>query len=251
MIEKLDGLPAGVFGVRCGGTLTAREYRDVLGPLVAAARAGSAGGLRCLVEIDDDFTGLTPPAVGEDLRLALHVFGAFDGVAVVTDIPWVRRADQWSGFFMPFPMRTYAMSERAAAAAWLAGLPAGGAVTVQLDEATGVAVAEVDGALRVEDFVALAAALEPWMREHGELAGLVLHLRRFPGWASLGALVRHVQFVLGHHGKVGHIALATDTPAAEVVASIAGHVVHPQVRAFGYDDLDAARAWAGGASPAA
>jgi hypothetical protein len=104
----------------------------------------------------------------------------------------------------------------------------------------------VTEALRIEDFETLSASIDPWMHTNGELTGLVLHLRGFPRWTSVGSLLRHVRFVAGHQGKVGRLALVTDTPVAEALAVAADHVVHPQVRAFGYADLAAAQVWAAG-----
>ncbi|MEU7815997.1 STAS/SEC14 domain-containing protein [Pseudonocardia sp. NPDC049154] len=245
MIEKLTDLPDGVLGLRVGGRLTPQDYEEIITPMVdEALRAG--GQLRCLIEIDDDFSGLTPPAVVDDVRLGLRTIGSFDGVAVVTDLAWIRTPTQWAAFVVPFPMRVFPKSDRGPAAAWVAALPAGARIEVSLDESTGVVTAEVNEALRIEDFERLAAAVDPWMREHGELSGVVLHVRRVPGWASLGSLIRHIRFVVGHQGKVGRLALATDVPAAEVMTSFADHVLHPQIRAFGYADLQAAQAWAAG-----
>jgi SpoIIAA-like len=245
MIEQLTDLPPGVLGMKVGGKLTERDYRDVITPMVEDAMRES-GALRCLVEIDDDFTGLTPSAVDDDVRLGLHMLGVFDAVAIVTNIAWIRNVKAWAGYFVPFPMRAYALGERAAAAAWLAGLPDSAAITATVDERTGVLTAEVTEALAVEDFEKLAAVADPWLREHGELSGVVLHVRGFPGWASLGSLVRHMRFVVGHQGKVARIALVTDAPGAETLASVVAHVVHPQVRAFPFADLTAATAWAAG-----
>ncbi|GAA4677609.1 hypothetical protein GCM10023215_07940 [Pseudonocardia yuanmonensis] len=245
MIEKLTGLPDGVLGLRAGGRLTQQDYEDVIRPLVEeAVREGRR--LRCLIEIDDDFGGLTPPAVVDDMTLGLRTVGAFDGVAVVTDLAWIRTPTQWAAFVVPFPMRVFPRTDRGPAAEWLAALPAGARIEVTLDETTGVVTAEVSEALRIEDFERLAATVDPWMHAHGELPGVVLHVRRVPGWTSLGSLLRHVRFVVGHQGKVGRLALATDVPAAEVVASVAGQVMHPQIRAFGYEDLRAAQVWAAG-----
>ncbi|MFR9802355.1 STAS/SEC14 domain-containing protein [Pseudonocardia sp. RS010] len=245
MIEKLGDLPDGVLGLRVGGRLTPQDYDDVIVPMVEDAMRDS-GRLRCLIEIDDDFTGLTPPAVVDDVRLGLHAFGAMDGAAVVTRLGWITTATRWAVFVVPFPMRVFAPGERTAAAAWLAALPAGAAIDAVLDESTGVVTAEVTEALRIEDFETLAATVDPWMREHGELPGLVLHLRGVPRWTSLGSLLRHVRFVVGHQGKVGRLALATDVPVATAAASTVEHVVHPQVRVFGYADLAGAQAWAAG-----
>ncbi len=246
MIEQLADLPPGVIGLRAGGRLTAKDYEDVVTPMVDEAMRGG-GRLRCLVEIEPGFGGATAPAAADDVRLGLHAFGAVDGIAVVTGPGWVATTTTWAAFFVPFPMRLFAPGESGAAAAWLAALPAGAGITSTLDESTGVLTAEVTQALRVEDFEALAATVDPWMREKGELPGLVLHLRGLPRWASLGSLVRHVRFVVGHQGKVGRLAIVADTPVAATLAATADRVVHPQVRAFAYADLAAAQTWAAGA----
>jgi hypothetical protein len=245
MIERLTDLPPGVLGLRAGGRLTATDYDEVITPMVDEALR-AAGRLRCLIEIEPGFEGLTPDAIADDVRLGLHAFGAVDGVAVVAGPGWVADASRWAGFLVPFPLRVFAPGERGAAADWLAALPADAGMTLALDASTGVVTAEVTEALRIGDFEALAATVDPWMAEKGELTGLVLHLRGFPRWASIGALVRHVRFVVGHQGRIGRLALVTDTPVAGRLATVAGHVVHPQVRAFGYADLAAAQAWAAG-----
>lgn len=245
MIEELTGLPEGVVGLRAAGRLTVADYEQVIGPMIEQARR-SDGRLRCLIEIDDDFRGLTPAAVLDDIGMGIGTVGAYDGVAVVTDLAWIRTATEWVTFVVPFPTRTFPAGARSEAAQWLADLPAGAAVEVDLDTASGVVTVEVDEALRIEDFERLAATVDPWTREHGELRGLVLHVRRVPGWTSLGSLIRHVQFVLGHHGKIRRLALVGDTPVVPPVAAVADRVVHPEVRAFPDPDMAAARAWAAG-----
>jgi SpoIIAA-like len=245
MIEKLADLPPGLIGLRAGGRLTPENYQDVITPMVDDAMRDGAR-LRCLIEIEPGFEGLTAPAIADDVRLGLHAFGSFDGVAVVTGTGWVAEASKWVAFLVPFPVRVFGPDERRAATDWLAALPAGAGITLALDEPTGVLTAEVTQALRIEDFEMLAAAADPWMRAKGELPGLVLHLRGLPRWASLGSLVRHVRFVIGHQGKLGRLALVTDTAVARTLAAAADRVVHPQVRAFRYADLAAAQAWAAG-----
>jgi hypothetical protein len=74
----------------------------------------------------------------------------------------------------------------------------------------------------------------------------VIHARRFPGWENLGALMKHVRFVRDHHRKIARIALAADSAMASVAPSVAEHFVKAEVKAFRYDELDRAIAWAGG-----
>ena len=125
----------------------------------------------------------------------------------------------------------------------------GAAISTRTTEA-GVVVIEVHEPLRTEDFALLGQVVDAWLDAHPVLPGVVLHARRLPGWASLGSLIRHVGFVLGHHRRVQRVALAVDGRAAAVLPHIAGRVLHPEVRGFGYDQLDEAVEWAAAPRPA-
>jgi hypothetical protein len=46
--------------------------------------------LRCLVEVGPAFTGVTPAAASEDVRLGLRAMRTFDGCAILTDDDRVR-----------------------------------------------------------------------------------------------------------------------------------------------------------------
>jgi hypothetical protein len=107
-----------------------------------------------------------------------------------------------------------------------------------------VLVVEVRQALRAQDFDALAATADTWIDAHGDLPGIVIHAREFPGWENLGSLIRHVRFVRDHHRRVERVALASDSRLADLAPRLAEHFVQAEVRRFGYDDLDAAIMWA-------
>jgi len=169
----------------------------------------------------------------------------FDGCAVLTDNDAIRAASQVAGFLMPCPVRVFALGERAAAVEWLTGLPTAAAIKQRLIE-PGVVVVDVAEPLRTEDFTLLAEVVDGWLTDHTTLPGLVVHTRRVPGWATPGSLLRHVGFVRAHHHRIDRVALASDIRAAAVLPHIASRVLHPQVRAFSYDRLDEAVAWAGG-----
>jgi len=59
----------------------------------------------------------------------------------------------------------------------------------------GVLILKPEGALRAEDFVALAGTVDPYIEQHGELNGLMLEAHSFPGWDDFAALVSHLRFV--------------------------------------------------------
>jgi stage II sporulation SpoAA-like protein len=195
VIERISDIPAGIFGVRATGTLTTEDYETVVEPVVDDVTRHRTR-LRCLVEVGPDFTGVTPAAAWEDVRLGLRAMRAFDGCAVLTDHDRVAAASRVAAFLMPCPVRVFAPGERAAAVEWLTGLPGGAAIRPSFVE-TGVIVVEVREPLRAEDLLLLGQLVNGWLADHATLPGLVVHTRRVPGWASRGALLRHVGFVAG------------------------------------------------------
>ena len=114
---------------------------------------------------------------------------------------------------------------------------------VTLDETNGIAMLEPDGALSEADFTAAAAMIDPYLLRSGGLDGLIIHVRHFPGWDSFGALLSHLRFVKDHQQRISHVALVTDSALGEFAERVAGHFVAAQVRHFGFDEIDAARAW--------
>jgi hypothetical protein len=133
-----------------------------------------------------------------------------------------------------------------------AGLPAGiVAISHHLDPARGIITIEVTAPLRTQDFDDLAVAADAWIEAHGTLNGIVIHARRFPGWENLGSMARHFRFLRDHQRKIQRIALAADFAVPGVLQELAEHFVKAEVKAFAYDQLDAARDWASGAAPQA
>src|SRR4051794_21198599 len=186
MIERIEGLPAGGAGGRGNGKLTREDYDAVVVPLLAEVQREQRR-LRCLIEVDG-FDGITPDAAFEDIKLGLRAMGSFDGCAVVSDLPSVGQALRLPGFLMPYPLRIFPVGRRDEATAWLAGLPAGPAITHRVLADAGVVVVEVAEPLRAQDVEALATVVDGWLAEHPTLHGLVVHARAFPaGRTSAGS----------------------------------------------------------------
>ncbi|MHA6794241.1 STAS/SEC14 domain-containing protein [Pseudonocardia bannensis] len=242
MIEQVRDLPPGVDGVRSSGKLTREDYDAVVVPLVEEALRDRRR-LRCLVEVPD-FDGITPGAAWEDVTLGLRALGAFDGCAIVSDLGWIRESARLAAFLMPCTVRVFAQADHDEAVAWLTALPGAPRITHRLIGEAGVVVVEVGAPLSVVDIDALATVVDEWLATHASLHGLVLNARVVPGWDSLSALVRHLRFVLGHSRRVDKVAFAVDGTLATLATTLAGHVVHPEVRRFSFDELDAAVDWA-------
>ena len=97
--------------------------------------------------------------------------------------------------------------------------------------------------LAEEDFKALAALADPFIEEHGKLAGIIIDTERFPGWQGFGGMIQHFRFVRDHHKKVEKIALVTDSLIGEVAQNIGGHFVAAEVRHFPAGEVEAAQTW--------
>jgi hypothetical protein len=122
MIEALPDLPTGTIGFRISGRLKQEDYANVLiPPLRAAVERG--GKIRMLVVLDEEFHGLEPSAVWEDVKsgldLGIRHRSAWERVAVVTDAEWVRRATALFGWMASGEIRLFGLGEVDAATAWL------------------------------------------------------------------------------------------------------------------------------------
>jgi hypothetical protein len=244
MIDRLNDMPPGVDGLRARGTVTRDDYQQVIEPVLEEAR-GRGRRIRLLYHVGPEFEGFTPGAAWEDARVGWHYLRLFERCAIVSDIGWIREASRLVGALLPCPVKAFRNDEWQEALAWVSA-PSQNALTHRLLPELGVLVLEPEGPLRREDFDALALSVDPWIEVHGELRGVVVHARGFPGWENVGGFLRHLRFVRDHHRKIGRIALAAGGRLAEWAPRLAEHFVHAEVKAFGYDELDRAIAWAGG-----
>ena len=107
----------------------------------------------------------------------------------------------------------------------------------------GILILKPEGALRAEDFTALAGAVDPYIEQHGELAGLVVDAPSFPGWENFAALLSHLRFVRDHHRRIRRIAVVSDSTLLAAAPKIASHFVSAEVRSFDTAGRAAALAW--------
>jgi SpoIIAA-like len=107
----------------------------------------------------------------------------------------------------------------------------------------GILILKPAGALRAEDFSALAETVDPYIEQHGALHGLMVDAPSFPGWDNFAALLSHLRFVRDHHRKIRRIAVVSDSKLLAVGPMIASHFVSAQVRNFDSADRAAALAW--------
>jgi hypothetical protein len=119
MIEIIrEGFPGNVVALRAHGTVEHRDYEEVLVPAVESAIA-THGKIRFLYHVPGDFTGYTAGAMWDDAKVGLGHLTAFEKVAVVTDVAWMRNAVNLFRFLIPCPVKIFANAEFTEAAAWI------------------------------------------------------------------------------------------------------------------------------------
>jgi hypothetical protein len=248
MLERIEGLPPEVWGIRAKGWVSKEDYEQVvLTQLEDARRQGRR--IRIVYQLGPEFGGFTPGAAWEDFRVGLRYLRLFERCAVVTDIDWVRTATRGVAALMPCPVRVFANGAFQEAVDWLMA-PRESSLTYRMLPERGVLLVEPHGKLRADDFDALDAAADTWIEAaDGSLRGVVVHAREFPGWENFGSLLRHVRFVRDHHRQIRRVALAVDGTVAQIAPTLVDHFVQAEVKQFGADDLEPAIVWAGAQPP--
>jgi SpoIIAA-like len=118
MIERISDLPDTVLGFAAKGKVTAEDYESVLVPAVEAAIA-ERHKIRLLYQLGPDLSGFEAGALWDDAKVGLRHATAWERVAVVTDVEWIRVATKVFGFAIPGEVRVFRNGEMAAAREWL------------------------------------------------------------------------------------------------------------------------------------
>lgn len=118
-----------------------------------------------------------------------------------------------------------------------------------LDTANSILYIRPRAALAKEDFEQLARAVDPYIEKTGGLAGLVIELADFPGWATFGAVAAHFRFVRDHHRLIKKVAVVTDAALGTIAENLASHFVAATIKHFRAGELQAAQQWVMQPSP--
>lgn len=116
-------------------------------------------------------------------------------------------------------------------------------LSVQIDEQNGIAILEPEGALSQEDFKSASNIIDPYIAQHGQLEGLIIHTKSFPGWDSFGALISHLRFVKEHHKKLSRLAISTNSAIGNFAEVIVSHFVSAEIMNFSFEEVDQAKEW--------
>ena len=147
MLERIASLPAGIDGVKAVGKVSQQDYQQVLEPLIDEARRADRR-LRLVYQFGPDFESFTAGGAWEDASVGLRSLRLIEGLAIVSDMSWIRDSSRLLAFFMPGPVRHFGNPQFADAVTWLQSLPEPAGVSHRLLADSGVIVLEVKQALR-------------------------------------------------------------------------------------------------------
>ena len=96
----------------------------------------------------------------------------------------------------------------------------------------GILILEPSSPLDAADFEAVANEIDPYLAEHGILAGVMIFAKAFPGWLNLEAAIAHLQLIESYHQKIKKLAVVSDNGLLAELPKIVGQLVHPDVKHF-------------------
>jgi hypothetical protein len=118
MFVLMDGFPAQVVAARGVGRINGDDYK-VLAPAVAAATEGGRKA-RLLVILGPEFEGYDPSGILADATLGIGKLDAFERIAIVTDVGWIRDGIGLFAGLIPGDVRVFANAQTVDAEAWIA-----------------------------------------------------------------------------------------------------------------------------------
>lgn len=114
---------------------------------------------------------------------------------------------------------------------------------VDFIESKGIAILEPDGELSSVDFENAAKTIDPYIEKFGNLNGIIIYTKSFPGWDSFASFITHMKFIKEHHKKVSRIAFVTDSPIGSMAENIASHFINADIKHFAFDALEDSKQW--------
>ena len=240
MVKKVENLKANVIGFHASGVVTKEDYTQNIIPHIEDALK-TQDTLNVLYVIDEDFDHYAWQAMLEDAKIGMiHPF-SWEKIALVTDVEWMRNAVKYMGPLIPAKMKTYASTQLDEAKQWLEEEEHH--LTITLDEEKELLILEPTAVLLKHDFVYLASIVDPYLEKGNRLKGLMIKTKNFPGWDSFSAIKEHLDFIKKHHKSIEKLAFVTDSSFIDVVKTVTGAFVHPEIKEFNYDSKDEALEW--------
>jgi hypothetical protein len=117
MMELMKGLADNVIGIVGSGAITADDYEDVMIPAIRE-KLKNYKKVRILYQLNEKYTHYELGAFLEDAKVTWHTF-AFEKVAIVSDVHWIRDSVNFYRLFMPMPIKVFSNNQIQEAKEWI------------------------------------------------------------------------------------------------------------------------------------
>lgn len=114
----IEGLPSDVLGVSVRGTVSARDYEEIIVPAVEQKLKDNAR-IKMLYHVTPELTSYTAGAVWSDARLGMMNLTRFSRIALVADQDWMRNSLRLFAPLIPGEVRVFPNAEYETAKEWL------------------------------------------------------------------------------------------------------------------------------------
>ena len=112
----------------------------------------------------------------------------------------------------------------------------------ELNKDSGVLVLKPHGPLNADDFDAVTEQVDAYIKDKGNLRGVMIYAKTFPGWEDFSSLISHLKFVRNHHKYVNKLATVSDSKVLAIMPKLAGHFIGAEARHVDRSEFEAAEA---------
>lgn len=222
------------------GKITKEDYTQILEPFLDKIK-NEEREVNLLFHTAKDFDGYTIGAGWEDFKFGIHYFHTIKKCAIVSDVFWIRSSCHFFAPVVPFSTKIFHEKDFEEAKTWL--VSSRNNLTCNLDQKNSLATVEIKDSLAAEDFKILSQTVDPWIKNSGELKGLIIHVKKFPLWENIFGFTSHFSFIKNHHKKIKKLAIVADGALPNVMPKLAGHFIKAEIKNFNYDQLEEAKNW--------
>lgn len=118
MIEIIPSLAENIVAVKASGQVTKEDYQTVFIPALKQA-IEKQDKVKIYYQFGEDFTGIDPGAMWEDMWFGIGNMDHWEKVVIVTDVGWIKSSVSMFSFVMTCPVKVFSNSESSTAMAWL------------------------------------------------------------------------------------------------------------------------------------
>ena len=118
MIRLMSDLPENTIGIVATGRVSADDYESVLIPAVETSLEDHDK-IRLLYYVDKQFDGFDMAAMWDDAKLGLQHLTAWEKIAIVSDIEWIRHFAKFFTFIIPGQVKVFEERHLSEAKDWI------------------------------------------------------------------------------------------------------------------------------------